>query len=153
MLTYPKSASSIPPIILRSVDFPEPDGPSSTHISPFSTSKLIPLRTSTLLEVLPYDFFKSFKQKDSLIHQLIHTTYYGTFFALKKDFYIRIRSKFLSNQKEPWDRRIGFIAKRNNEICFLNKKLIRTKNIIPPIANPIPIGIKIDKFKLAIAEI
>jgi hypothetical protein len=60
MLTYPKSASSIPPIILRSVDFPEPDGPSSTHISPFSTSKLIPLRTSTLLEVLPYDFFKSF---------------------------------------------------------------------------------------------
>lgn len=76
-------------------------------------------------KIVSNDFFKSFRQKDSLIHQLIHTTYYGTFFAFKKDFYIRIRSKFLSNQKEPWDRRIGFIAKRNNEICFLNKKLIK----------------------------
>lgn len=76
-------------------------------------------------KIVSNDFFKSFKQKDSLINQLIHTTYFGTFFAFKKDFYIRIRSKFLSNQKEPWDRRIGFIAKRNNEICFLNKKLVK----------------------------
>lgn len=30
-------------------------------------------------KIVSNDFFKSFKQKDSLINQLIHTTYYGTF--------------------------------------------------------------------------
>ena len=32
---YPESALSIPPIIFKSVDFPEPEGPNKTHISPF----------------------------------------------------------------------------------------------------------------------
>lgn len=31
-------------------------------------------------KIVSNDFFKSFRQKDSLINQLIHTTYYGTFF-------------------------------------------------------------------------
>lgn len=45
------------------------------------------------------------------------------------------------------------IAKYVYDFAILNRKFIKTKNIIPPIANPMPMGIKIDKFKLAIAEI
>ena len=45
--------SDKPPIIFNSVDLPEPDGPSNTHISPFSTSISIPFKTSTLLSPSP----------------------------------------------------------------------------------------------------
>ena len=66
---YPLSAPSIPPIILSNVDLPEPDGPNSTQNSPLFTSKLIPFKTSVLLESVPKLFFKSFISKNiSLPH-------------------------------------------------------------------------------------
>src|SRR5215207_2138180 len=43
---------SSPAIIARRVDFPQPDGPTSTTNSPASTSRLMPLSTSTAPKLL-----------------------------------------------------------------------------------------------------
>src|SRR6185503_17432257 len=45
--TVPPSGRSRPAITFSRVDLPQPDGPSSTANSPFSTVRSIPLRTST----------------------------------------------------------------------------------------------------------
>ncbi len=48
MSIWPLVRSSSPAIILSMVDLPQPDGPTKTTNSPFSTSRLMPLMTSRL---------------------------------------------------------------------------------------------------------
>ena len=53
---YPESALSIPPRMLSSVDFPEPEDPKSTQNSPFATEKFMPRSTSCRVSPLPNPF-------------------------------------------------------------------------------------------------
>ena len=48
----PEVIVSSPAIIASSVDFPQPDGPTSTTNSPASTSRLTPFSTSTAPKLL-----------------------------------------------------------------------------------------------------
>src|ERR1700752_3391448 len=48
MRTCPELCSSSPAMMRRSVDFPQPDGPTKTTNSPSATSRSTPLMTSTL---------------------------------------------------------------------------------------------------------
>ena len=71
MEMLPSSALSIPPIIFKSVDLPEPDGPRRTQNSPFAISRSRPRSTSTLLSPEPNDFLISLISKEIL--KLIET--------------------------------------------------------------------------------
>jgi hypothetical protein len=56
METVPVDTSSRPERTLRSVVFPEPEGPMMTSISPRFTSRSIPLRASTCTRPVSYTF-------------------------------------------------------------------------------------------------
>ena len=57
-LILPESASNRPPIIFSNVLFPHPLGPIKLTNSPFSTWRLIPFKTSSLLLPEPNPFFR-----------------------------------------------------------------------------------------------
>jgi len=60
ILMLPESAVSSPPIRFKSVDFPEPDGPSIVNISPALTSKLTPFNISDCTFPFLYAFLRFF---------------------------------------------------------------------------------------------
>ena len=58
-MTLPEVGVSRPPIILRRVDLPLPEVPTTATNSPCSTERLTPSRARVMFGSLPYCFFRS----------------------------------------------------------------------------------------------